>query len=132
MKLVAIDYGAGEIRKNRTGNPKTINSNILLTSADLDGDRLTLGFDFSAAYSPGNSRIRISGVAEFSGKEAKKAHDEWRKTRAISGPQGELILNSIHYGASMNAVLLAKAFNLVPPVVLPTLKITKKAAKKKK
>jgi hypothetical protein len=132
MKLESIEFGAGEVRKGRGGNPKTIDSNILLTNAELEEGYLALDFEFTATYAPGNDSIRISGMAIFSGKETKKAHAEWVKSKAITGEQGELILNAIHYGSSMNAVLLAKAFNMMPPVVLPTLKIRKKAAKKKK
>ena len=133
MELEAIDFEAGDVKKNSTTPPKTINTNIAITSAETEANLITVKFNYTATYSPDESYIRIIGRARFRDKDAKKMQEEWSKTGRIAGEQGEIVLNAINYNASMNAIFISKAFNLAAPVVLPTLKFgaAPKAKKKK-
>jgi hypothetical protein len=132
MKLEYIDIVYGEARKNSPVTPKAIGTNINLTKAELDGSNLRVQFDFLATYSPDGSHLRLSGVAVFSGQEAKKAFDEWSKTARITGEPGEYILNSINYSASINAIQMSRVFNLTPPVTLPRLTMKPPPKEKKR
>jgi hypothetical protein len=126
MKLDYIEVRTGEVKKASDAITQGVDTNIAFTSAEVTGDTLKLGFDFSALYAPDRSYIRISGKAIFSGKESKKAQEEFSKTKKIGGETGEYILNAVNYGASMNAVMIAKVFNMAPPITLP--RLTFKAA----
>lgn len=131
MELEFIDFESGDARALSSAAPKSISTNISITDAAANNNQLVVDFDYTAAYSPDGSHIRISGKAGFRGKEVKKAQAEWKKTGSISGVSGELILNAINFNASVNALLISKAFNLTPPIVLPTLKLGKAAQTKR-
>ena len=122
MKLEFIDLESGDARKVSTIMPQAVNTNINLINAEVSNDMLNLSFEFTALYTPDGSYIRMHGKAKFSGKEVKKAYEEWGKTQTITGETGEYILNSINYTSTVNSVFLARVFGLTPPVTLPVLK----------
>lgn len=122
MELELIDFESGDVKKNSPAPPKKVNTNIAITSAEAEADRLTVKFNYTATYAPDESYIRLIGMARFSGNEAKKAQEEWSKTGRISGAPGELVLNAINYNASLSAIFISRALGLTPPIVLPTLK----------
>ena len=121
MKLDSIEFRGGDAKKVSDVVTRGVNTSIAFTTAEVSGDELRVGFDYSAMYAPDQSYIRITGKAVFSGKEAKKAFEEWTKSKKISGETGEYMLNAVNYGASMNAVMMAKVFNMAPPIMLPRL-----------
>ena len=123
MKLEFLDFESSEARKNSNGAPQSINTNIDITNAQLEKDLMTINFSYTASYVPDNSYVRIGGKASFSGPEARAAFDEWKKTKKIGGNTGEQIINLINYSASINAIFIARVFNLTPPIVPPTIKL---------
>jgi hypothetical protein len=132
MKLDSMEFSGGDVKKVSNAAIDSVNTGIVFTNADILGDSLSIGFEYTAQYSPDQSYIKISGRAVFSGKESKSAYDEWTKTRKVGGEVGEYILNAVHHNASMNSIVLAKVFNMAPPVVLPRLSFESKAPAKKK
>ncbi len=126
MKLEFVEFYAGDIRKNSPKPAESFNTNITLSDAFLDKNALTLHFEYTVNYSPGNSGIHLTGKAVFAGKEAKKAYAEWEKKQTIGGEVGEYIVNALYYHSALNAIPLSSMFGLVPPVVLPEVKFSKK------
>jgi len=121
MKLELIDVVASDAKKSSSETPLNINTNISYRDVRQDAGRLFVDFDYVAAYAPDGSYVRLGGRAVFIGPEVKGAHDEWTKSSRISGEAGQYIVNAIHYSASINAVLVARALNMTPPLLLPTL-----------
>lgn len=131
MKIDSLEILSGDFRKLGAQAPQTMNLNINITGASAGAGTLLLDFEYAVVYFPDNSHIRLLGKAALSGSEAeaREAAGEWAATGKISGPDGELIINAINYSASMNAVLISKALNIAPPIVLPTLTIGQEAEK---
>ena len=121
MKLESIDLRFGDALKKSDSASKTINTNIAITSAAIDKNKLNVDFEYTASYVPQGNHIRVGGRAVFTGPESKKAALEWKQSGRITGSHGELIMNAINYSSSINAVLIAKTFNMTPPVVLANL-----------
>ena len=121
MKLESLDIVSGDFRKISPQAPQTVNMNINITSALAQKGLLLLDFEYVVTYLPEGSHIRLLGKAILSGSESAGAAAEWETTGRISGQHGELIINAINYSASINAVLISKALNVAPPIVLPTL-----------
>jgi len=121
MRLESMDLLFGDARNNKGPVAKNINTNIAITSASASKSSLTIDFEYTAAYDPDGSHIRLGGRAVFIGSESKKAQEEWSKKGRISGTHGELIMNAINYAASINGVLIARAFNMTAPAVLARL-----------
>ena len=135
MRLQSIDYDFGDVRKSGNTLPTKFNTNIELTGAGAEKEILSVSFRYTATYDPDGSYIQLGGIAKFLSEDAKKTADEWSKNKRIMGEGGEAILNAINYNAAMNIILMARVFNLVPPVLLPTLKfeaVSGAAAPKKK
>lgn len=122
MKLEFLDFEFSEARKNTPAPAQTINANIDLTEVSAEKDALQVRFLYNVTYMPGSNFIRIGGKAKFSGSDATAALEDWKKTKRISGPAGEVIINAINYSASINAVFIARIFNLTPPIVPPVIK----------
>lgn len=136
MILDFLDFETAEARKTVPGTPpmpKGLNTNIDISSAKVRNNILYLGFSYLVRYLPDRSFIRINGKARFKGPEVKKAYDEWKKTRRITGDVGEQIINAINYSASINSIFIARVFNLSPPLVPPSIRfeIPKKKKSKK-
>ncbi len=131
MKLEFLDFEFSEAKKNSIqALPQNINTNINLDSVDLDKNNLNVRFTYTVSYVPDGSYIRMSGVASFSGQqETKAAYDEWKKSSKIGGSAGEQIINTINYSTTVNAIFIARVFNLAPPVVLPTIKFEEQKKK---
>ncbi len=132
MRLEFLDFESSEARKNSNGAPQSINTNIDITNAQLEKDVMTIKFSYTASYIPDNSFVRIGGKASFSGPETKAAFEEWKKTKKVGGTAGEQIVNLINYSASINAIFIARVFNLTPPIVPPTIKLVEGNAKPSK
>ena len=133
MQLEFLDYDFSEVKKNAIGQPpRAIDSKIDLTNASLAKDILELNFVYSVSYLPDKSTIRIGGRARFSGSGAKAVFAEWRKSRQVTGAEGEYIINTINYSTSTNAMLIARAFNLSPPIIPPIIRLSAAKLKKKK
>ncbi len=125
MQLDYLDFESSEAKKNPGTGFQGIDSTINFTSVAMDKGVLRLDFVYLATYAPTKSFIKLSGKAGFSGPEAKAAADDWTKTKKIAGATGEQIVNAINYNASINAVFIARVFNLTPPIMPPTIKFEK-------
>ena len=121
MMLESIDLRFGDTLKKSDAASKSINTNIAITSAANEKNRLNIDFEYTVTYVPQGNHIRIGGSAVFSGEESKKAFLEWKKTGRITGKAGEFVMNAINYSSSINSVLLAKTFNMAPPIMLASL-----------
>src|SRR4030095_1943637 len=112
MKAEAVDILSGDVKREAPQAAQTINTNIDITSAVANGERLSVDFEYRVTYQPDQSRIVLKGKAVFSGKEAGSSAAEWGQSGRIGGEAGEFVLNAINYGASINALMLARIFNL--------------------
>lgn len=133
MKVETIEMTSGDFRRQGLQAAQTLNMNINLIGASAQGGLLTVDFEYVATYFPDNSYIRLLGRAVLRGgeQEAREAAEEWAATGRISGPGGELIINAVNYNASVNAVLISRALNMAPPIVLPTLTLGQGQEKEK-
>lgn len=125
MKLEYVEILYGDARKISPQPPEKMDTNINFTKVELSKNMLMLDFDYTVIYAPDESHLRLSGKAAFSGAESKKLFDEWQKDKKFTGKEGEMVLNAINYNVSINAIFMAKVFNMVPPIVLPTLTFKK-------
>ena len=123
MKLEYIEFLSGDTKRESPEHPTKIDTNINFSSVDFSNSQLVMGFDYLASYTPGNNYIRLTGKAVFTGTELKKIKSEWDKEKRLSGKEGEFILNAINYNSALNALLIAKAFSMTPPVMLPTINL---------
>lgn len=131
MQMEFMDFDFSDAKKNAQTVPQGINTNIDLVSVEVKKDLMNLSFVYTASYLPDKSYIRIGGRAVFSGQDTNRACEEWKKTKRITGQAGEYIINMINYSASINAIFIARVFNLTPPIMPPTIKFETAQAKKK-
>ncbi|HSB47400.1 MAG TPA: hypothetical protein VLD37_05275 [Candidatus Bilamarchaeum sp.] len=130
MKVESIDILSGDFRKAGRQAQQTMNMNINLVGARAEGSLLDIDFEFVATYYPDGSHIRILGKAFLRGteEEAAGAAAEWASSGKVGGEAGELIINAINYSCSINSVLVSRAINIAPPIVLPTLTLGETAS----
>ncbi|MBI5228188.1 hypothetical protein HY988_06370 [Candidatus Micrarchaeota archaeon] len=122
MRLDFIDFNFSETRKVGPNLHQGVATNIDVNNVKMEENMLSMDFVFTAIYSPSNSNITIGGSVKFSGDEIKAAYSDYTKNKKFSPTYGEEIVNAINYHASMNAILIGRAVNLPPPVILPTIK----------
>jgi hypothetical protein len=135
MKLERMDFWSGEAHKNSIAMPGKFSTNINISKASAIKDKLNIEFQYLVSYEPDGSTLTLGGTASFASSDAKKAAEEWVKTKRFGGEDGEAIVNAINYNATAHMVLFARLFNLVPPLTLPILKFEEKppsAQKKRK
>jgi len=132
MELEFLDFESADVKKMGRAPSGNMNAQIDITNVEMKKNRLNLNFVFGVTYSPGGSYMNLTGSASFSGNGAKKAHDEWKKTKRISGVEGEQIINAINYSASVNSIFIARVFNMTPPIVPPLIQFGEAKTKKKK
>lgn len=132
MILASIEFYAGDARKNSPARARTTNTAININTAETEGEYLKLDFQYVVSYGPDKSYLRLNGLAYFKGKEADKCYKEWKKTKRISGPDGEEIINALYFHSSINGLLLSRAFNLAPALNLPRIRFGEEKKKRKK
>jgi hypothetical protein len=125
MKFEYVEFVSGSIKKGAGGPPKSLNTNIVITNAREAGNLLELEFKYGVEYVPNGGSIILGGRASFAGEGAAECRKEWEKNGNISGKDGEYIINAIYHHAALNSLLIARAFNLAPPLALPGLKMGK-------
>lgn len=130
MKLEFLNFESADAKKRSDTAAESMNINIDVTDARLENGTLKIEFNYTVAYAPDQSYIRLGGRANFGGPDAKRAYEEWKKTKRITGDPGEQLVNTINYSASVNALFIARVFNLMPPVVPPVIKFGRPPAKK--
>lgn len=124
METKAIDFEFAEVKKKGDKQLEGVGIGIdIMGVRELDPKTARIAFVFTAKYPPNESYLRIGGIADFSGSDVVVASRSWEVNKKLSGPLGEQVLNNLNYAASINAVLLARVFNLTPPVTPPVLRL---------
>jgi hypothetical protein len=128
MNVESVEMVSADVKTGAPGPVQSMGTNITLTGARAEGERLMVDFEFTVTYQPSQSRILLGGRAVFRDEGSVKSAAEWSSTGRISGPAGEFILNAINYSAVVNGVLISRVFNLPPPLMLPRLEFPQESA----
>lgn len=129
MKLEFVEFKSGDAMRKGNAIPKSINTNIVLSGAEAEKDRLKVDFEYGVMYQPDQSYVRMKGSASFIGPEAAKSVEEWKKTKRITGPHGEFVFNALYYHCSINSLMITRVFGMAPPITLPTLRMAEQPKK---
>lgn len=119
----------------------------IAASLDITGVQMTGGgalkidFTHTTKYQPGIATIRFCGFTLATGKKAEldSLVSGWKKDRFLPKDVFETLVNLAKYSAETNGVLVAKALNIAPPLVVPRVRLAEprpqipaqKAGKKK-
>jgi len=119
----------------------------IAASLDITGIGMTkdggikIDFTHTTKYEPGIAMIRFSGFTLAKGKKAEldSLLAGWKKNRFLPKDVFETLVNLAKYSAETNGVLVAKALNIAPPLVIPRVRMAgppaqnpaQKAGKKK-
>jgi len=100
-----------------------INNSSSIVSMEMSGDTLVCDFVFTCIYNPQIASIKIDGKAYYSGPDSNAIYEAWKRKKGINISS---IQNVIIQRALLEAILLAKELDIVPPLPLPTITEEKK------
>jgi len=116
IKRIIITEVEGKRGENRSTK---FSVNFAIGKAQkVDEHSVKVEYEYDVVYED-NGKIVIKGEVEFEDKDVAEAVG---KGERISPEVAERLINSINYVGTVNAVLIARALNLVPPVLLPKLR----------
>jgi len=102
-----------------------IDNNLAVTFVRPTGpDTCQIEFSYTAAYGA-LGVIKIEGEFTYQGPLATKTAEEWEAKRQMPGEAAGEIHTTIMHACIPEAVTLAKAIHLPPPIPLPTVQFNK-------
>lgn len=100
----------------------TISNNSSILSIEKKNSHLEISFVFSCIYNPAIATIKIDGFAEYYGEDAEKIYKSWKSKKDLDIAT---IQNTIIQKSLMEAIILAKELDIVPPITFPKLQLEK-------
>lgn len=91
------------------------NNSSIINIEKKDGE-LAIDFVFTSIYNPSIASIKIDGTLFYQGDDVDEIYDDWTSKRSMRPTH---IQNFIIEKGLMEAVILAKELNVVPPIPLP-------------
>jgi hypothetical protein len=117
MKLVVKGIEARRFLKEDEKVPEVgIKNNSSVINIEKKDGELAIDFVFSTIYTPTIASIKIDGILYYQGDDAEEIFEYWNDKRTIKSTH---IQNVIIEKGLMEAVILAKELNVVPPIPLP-------------
>lgn len=91
----------------------------------MNAGDLRIDFSYAVDYQPGVARLRFDGYALIGGPRGELDGIEkgWKKDKTLPKSLAEPLINVITFNAETNGVLIAKAINIVPPLLAPKMEI---------
>ena len=93
-----------------------INNNSSIINMEKKDGELAIDFVFTSIYNPAIASIKIDGTLYYRGDDIDGILETWKKEKTIKRID---IQNVIIEKGLMEAVILAKELNVVPPIPLP-------------
>ncbi|KYK28236.1 MAG: hypothetical protein HXS48_20105 [Theionarchaea archaeon] len=100
-----------------------ISNNSSIVNIEKKDGELAIDFVFASMYNPSIASIKIDGTLYYQGDDVDDIFDTWTKERTIKRTH---VQNIIIEKGLMEAVILAKELNVVPPIPLPRIQEEKK------
>jgi hypothetical protein len=122
MKVTKSVFEFSDVRI-REKPVKNLSVNIDMPDFTALKNGLRVYFVYTVSYDPSETYMRLGGYLELEGEDITAVSKEWVKNKKISGETGEGVLNLVNYHSCMNAVLLARIFNITPPLIPPMLRM---------
>jgi hypothetical protein len=116
-RLIINGIEARRFLKANEKIPKVgIKNNSSIINIEKKNGELAIDFVFTAIYNPSIATIKIDGTLFYEEEDAEKILEGWQEDRIINSTA---IQNMIIEKGLMEAVILAKELNVVPPIPLP-------------
>lgn len=121
MDWKGIRFYRVEAESMRDENFTKLAVNLDIGDMKANGGGLRVDFSYSVDYQPGVAKLRFDGYALLSGSKAdlEKLQAGWKKDRTLPKALADPLVNIITFSAETNGVLVAKALNMVPPLLAP-------------
>lgn len=100
-----------------------INNNSSIINIEKKDGELAIDFVFTTIYNPSIASIKIDGTLYYQGDDAEEIFTDWMDKRTIKSTR---VQNIIIEKGLMEAVILAKELNVIPPIPLPRIQEEKK------
>lgn len=120
MRLIVRGIEARRFLKEGETFPEVgIKNNSSVINMEKRNNELCIDFVFNSIYNPSIATIKIDGTLYYQGEDADEILEQWGASRSIPNVH---IQNAIIEKGLMEAVILAKELNVVPPIPLPRIK----------
>jgi len=129
MEWKGVRFYKVNAESNRDANFDSMAVNLDINDLRFKGDELRVEFSYTVDYKPDIARMKFDGYALLAGSRSDldKVEKEWKKDKTLPKSVGEPLINVISFNAQTNGVLVAKAINIVPPLMSPKLEMGAKA-----
>ena len=121
MDIFGMTLDKVEAEKLSDTLPTSVGVDIRFEDAKFEQRVLIIRFLYEVEYKEKVGRLKISGRVVMRGvdKDLKKVADDWKANKIFSKDVTEPLLNMINVTASLNAVFVARALGLAPPMLPP-------------
>ncbi|MDD5340054.1 MAG: hypothetical protein PHV13_02285 [Candidatus ainarchaeum sp.] len=125
MDWKGIRFYKVEAESSRDENFTSVAVNLDVTGMKPSGGDLRIDFSYSVNYQPGVARLRFDGYTIIGASKAEldRIEKDWKKDKTLPKSLAEPLINVISFNAETNGVLIAKAINIVPPLLAPKIEI---------
>lgn len=125
MQLIVRGIEARRFLKEGETFPEVgIKNNSSIINIEKRDNGISIDFVFNSIYNPSIATIKIDGTLYYQGEDADEILEQWGASKTIRNVH---LQNAIIEKGLMEAVILAKELNVVPPIPLPRIKEEEKA-----
>lgn len=126
MRIIVRGIEARRFLKDGEKVPNIgIKNNSSIINIKKINDELAIDFVFNAIYNPSIATIKIDGTMYYKGDDINEILEQWESKRTIKSIH---IQNALIEKGLMEAVILAKELNVVPPIPLPRIQEKEKTS----
>jgi len=125
MDWKGIRFYRVEAESTRDENFTSVAVDLNIKEMKFNAGDLRIDFSYAVDYQPGVARLRFDGYTLIGGTRAEldRIEKDWRKDKTLPKSLAEPLINVIAFNAETNGVLIAKAINIVPPLLAPKMEV---------
>ena len=105
----------------------SFDTNVKVQPVKFGKDFISFIFSWEVNYSPKVAFMKYGGTIVVADKPEKirQISDEWQKSKTVSKELVQEMTNGINYYCTMNAPLVDKSLDIIPPIAVPVLNMGK-------
>jgi hypothetical protein len=126
MDWKGIRFYKVEAESTRDDNFTTVAVDLNINEMKMNAGDLRIDFTYAVDYQPGIASLKFYGYTLIGGArpELERIEKDWRKDKTLPKSLAEPLINVIAFNAETNGVLIAKAINIVPPLLAPKMEVS--------
>ena len=114
-----------EVKREKDAAPTGLGINVNIDEVKVEKGLLHIRYTFTADYAESVATLKMSGILLAEESKPEKIAEEFKKSKKLPDTFAEEVLSTITFVCGTTGTIIAKAMNLMPPMVPSRLTVEK-------